>query len=197
MKNSIAVILFLCSPFYVNVQTVIFKSEQVIYDDTAILLNGPIGKWTNTQFVTFQNQTKETVNVKAHLHEHLDFLFFLDENNVAHRDINFDMATFSSFNQKIVAKITELEPVLYNDQMGFDITYENKKRAYFEITASVYFFEDEVSKTIRPSGYHYWDFDGSSRILEAAYLLLKIYSNHPNYSIDDSWYQIINKAINT
>lgn len=197
MKKSIAVILFLCSPFYVNAQTVIFKSEQVIYDDTAILLNGPIGKWTNTQVVTFQNQTNNTVNVKAHLHDHLDFLYFLDENNVAHREINFDIAAFSSFNQKIVAKITKFEPVLYNDQMGFDITYENNKSTYFEITASVYFFEDVVSKTTKPDGYHFWDFEGSPRILDASYLPLKIYSNHPHFSLDDSWDQIINKAINT
>ena len=197
MKPLLIIFLFGCISLSLTAQSVVFEADRVIYDDIPLLLNGVVGKWTNSQYVTFHNQTNSSVNVNAHLHKHLDFIFFVDDDNLPKHEISIDIPAFSTHLQRVTAKASVLEPVLFNDQLGFDIKYQNNKETYFELTASAYFYKERVGTIAKPDGYYFWGFDGYPRILESTDLPIKLYSNHQYFGVHDNWDNIVRKAVNT
>ncbi|MEP1305208.1 MAG: matrixin family metalloprotease [Balneola sp.] len=197
MKLLLIIFLFGCISLSLTAQSVVFKADRVIYDDIPLLLNGVVGKWTNSQYVTFYNQTNSSVNVNAHLHKHLDFIFFVNDDNLLLHEISIDIPAFSTHLQRVTAKASVLEPVLFNDQLGFDIKYQNNKKTYFELTASAYFYKDRVGTIAKPDGYYFWGLDGYPRILESTDLPIKLYSNHQYFGVHDNWDNIVRKAVNT
>jgi matrixin len=178
-------------------QIVNFYADTYQYDETPLLINGNFGEWTNFQYVKINNLSGQSINIRGHLHHDLTFIYFVDhEENIGH-EIEIDIPNNHSYTLKVIAKLSDGDPIIYNDQLGFDVTYQDNRTAYFELSASVYFHTPTNLSVTKPDGYHYWGLNGYPRLIETTSMPLKVYSNHLKNGVNDNWSIIVKKAINT
>ena len=190
----------------VNAQSVTFYPNQKIsYDKKPLLMNGEIGKWTNHQYVEFNNRSGNSINIRAHLHHHLDFIYFLISDNNADNNIEINIPSGGRYTLEVIAKLSKGDPIVYNDLLGFDITYQNHQKKYFEISASAYFYNtngSSASSFSKPQGYGYIGlgeveiFSGKPMRWNKSDFPLTVYSNHTSYGFSNDYYKIIQKAMN-
>ncbi|PIB30757.1 matrixin family metalloprotease [Maribacter sp. 4G9] len=197
MKIQIILFFAIAARFSASSQSVEFYSDHYNYDKQTLLMEGNFGEWTNSEFVDFINQSGGTVNIRAHIHHHLTFIYFVNSENNADHNISINIPSGGKYTLRVISKLSGGSPTVYNDQLGFDLTYQDGRTAYFELNASAYFHSNEELVASRPSGYEYWGLNGYTRSLDRSYLPLKVYSNHLQFGVNESWSPIINKGIDT
>jgi len=192
-------------------QSVTFYPSEVRYDQTTLLMNGTFGDWTNYQYVELSNKSGHQVTVSVHLHDELPFIYFVNSQNNAVREISVDMPANSTYTLKVIAKLASGRPVVYNDLLGLDILYENKGSSYIELKASAYFREKEAShghhgdasntsgtstgSFNRPSGYEYIAVNNQPARWNVDDLPLTMYSNHAAYGFPNDYSTVVQKAM--
>jgi len=206
MKKIITTLLLFCIGVTANSQSVTFYNDQVRYDNKPLLMNGTFGSWTNSQYVEFNNQSGNSVSVNAHLHHHLNFIYFVDSENNADHNINITIPSGRKYTLRVIAKLSSGSPIIYNDQLGFDITYQDNRTSYFELNASAYFHNSNGGSTStsfsKPQdygfiGYGYKEVNsGKPMRWNKNDFPLRIYSNHTSYGYSNEYTKIIQKALN-
>ncbi|GEM_PF-3546523 len=203
MKKPLTTSFLLAIGLLVHAQSVIFYSDQIEYDDKPLLMNGNFGDWTNYQYVEFNNQSGNSVNISAHLHHHLNFIYFVDSRNNANNNIEVNIPPGQRYTLKVIAKLASGDPIVYNDQLGFDITYQNNQKGYFELNASAYFYHANGSSSTsftKPQAYGYIGYgytevnSGKPMRWSISDFPLTIYSNHTSCGFSNDYTKVIQKA---
>lgn len=197
MKRLILLWVLVLLAARVGAQSVTFFPSSLQYDDDAVLLNARYGQWADYGYVTFVNQSGQHIIISGHVHHHLQFLYYVDDNNRADHQVTINLPTGASCRLRITAKLAQGDPLTYNDDLGFDVKYADNGSAYFEMRVSTYFYNREVTSDERPPGYHFWDLNGVPRRIPAQSLPVKVYSNHTALGVDDDWLETIKKALDT
>jgi hypothetical protein len=143
MKKILLLLSLFCFLISSNAQSVTFYNDGVIYDDEPLLMNGYLGDWTNYQYVDFVNKSGNTVQVEAHLHSDLDFIYFVDSENQAGQILEVTIPNNATYTLNVIAFLSGVEAIAYNDELGFEITYEDNRSGYFELDASAYFYNKQ------------------------------------------------------
>lgn len=180
-----------------SAQSVILRPNHITYDDVTILMNAQYGQWADYNYVTFYNSSYQDIRITAHIHHHLQFIYFVDDQNMASHEINITLPVNSTYRLKVTSKMQNGDPLVYNDLMGFDVTYGRGGTAYFEINVSAYFYNSLVTSNSRPDDYEFLGLNNVPRRIPNEYLPIKVYSNHLQMGVDNDWTQIIKKAIDT
>jgi len=206
MKKTLTTLFFIFSTVLVNAQTVTFYSDSYNYDNETLLMEGNFGEWTNSEYVEFFNQSGGTVNIRAHIHHHLTFIYFVDSENNADHNISINIPSGRKYTLRVISKLSSGSPIVYNDQLGFDLTYQDGRTAYFELKASAYFHKNIGGSTStsfsRPSqygyiGYGYKEvFSGKAMRWDKSDFPLTIYSNHTYFGYSKEYTAVVQKAIN-
>jgi len=200
MTKGLFVILLLVYSFISTAQSVTFTSNRYSYDNKRLLMFGDFGKWTNRDHITFYNRSTYNITIAAHIHDELEFIYFVDDANKAGHQINIALPAGTSYTLDVIAKLEEGEPIIYNDKIGFDVTYSNNTTAYFEMDASAYFYSNSDVTTVsssKPAGYDYIAVNGKPARWALSDLPLKIYSNHLQFGYAESYNAVLVKAVNT
>lgn len=140
MKKILITLLLFNIGLLLHAQSVTFTANRIEYDDKPLLMNGNFGDWTNYQYVEFINQSGGRVSVSAHLHHDLKFIYFVDAYNNAVQNIEVTVPARGRYTLKVVARLETGEPTVYNDLLGFEITYSDHRTGYFELNSSTYFY---------------------------------------------------------
>lgn len=187
-------------------QSVTFYSDHYNYDDKTLLMEGNFGDWTNSQYVEFINQSGGSVNIRAHIHHHLTFIYFVNSDNNADHDISVNIPSGHKYSLRVISKLSSGSPIVYNDQLGFDLTYQDGRTGYFELKASAYFHKNTggtaTTTFSKPSQYGYIGngyqevFNGKPMRWNKNDFPLTIYSNHRYYGYSDEYSAVVQKAIN-
>lgn len=178
-------------------QSVTLQPANITYDDVTILMNTQYGQWADYNYVTFYNSSYQNIRISAHIHHHLQFIYFVNDQNAASHEININLPSNTSYRLKVTSKMQEGEPLVYNDLMGFDVTYGDGRTGYFELRVSAYFYNTLVTSSAKPDGYHFWGLNNTPRKIPGEHLPIKVYSNHLAMGVNSNWTQIIKKAIDT
>lgn len=197
MRQFLILYLVALMTFNASSQSVTLRTNIINYDDVTILMNTQYGNWANYKYVTFYNSAYQNIRITAHIHHHLQFIYFVDDQNTASHEININLPANSTYRLKVSSKLNEGDPIVYNDLMGFDVTYGDGRTGYFEIGVSAYFFNTVVTSNTKPDGYHFWGLNNVPRKIPNTQLPIKVYSNHLSMGVNSDWTQIIRKAIDT
>lgn len=199
MKKVIFSAIFFVNAVLSIAQSVTFNTNRYYYDNKPLLMSGNFGEWTNRQYVRFYNQSPYSITIVAHIHHHLTFIYFVDDDNKADHEININIPAGSSYTLNVIAKLSSGDPIVYNDKLGFDVRYQNNATAYFELDASAYFYDnsDNTSTSFtRPVGYNYISVNGLPARWSISDLPLTIYSNHTQYGFSSDYNDVLEKAVN-
>lgn len=206
MKKIILTLLIWNFCININAQSVTFYSDHYNYDNETLLMEGNFGEWTNSQYVEFTNQSGGNVNIRAHIHHHLTFIYFVDSENNADQNISINIPSGRKYTLRVISKLSSGSPIVYNDQLGFDLTYQDGRTAYFELKASAYFHKKNggsVSTSFsKPSqygfiGYGYKEvFSGKPMRWNKSDFPLTVYSNHQYYGFSKEYSAVVQKAMN-
>jgi len=192
--------IFYAIPFVAwqgHAQSLSFYAESYRYDETPLMLHGVLGEWTEHQSIQIDNNSGQEINISAHLHRQLPFIYFIDRQNNSGNEIELDIPNGYSYELKVIANLENEHPMVYNDKIGLDITYQSGATSYLEILTSVYFYTSSSLNTSKPEGYNFWGIGGYVRVVDSSSLPLKVYSNHTQHGVSSGWNEIIKKAINT
>ena len=201
-------IIFLVLNFTVlaNAQSVIFYSDHYNYDNQTLLMEGNFAEWSSSEYVEFNNQSGGTVSIRAHIHHHLNFIYFVDSENNADHNINITIPSGRKYTLRVISKLSSGSPIVYNDQLGFDLTYQDGRSGYFELRASAYFHNksggNSSTSFSKPSNYGYIGygynevFSGKPMRWNKSDFPLTVYSNHTYYGYNREYAAVVQKAIN-
>tara|TARA_R110002049_G_scaffold254242_2_gene429650 strand:- start:1346 stop:2380 length:1035 start_codon:yes stop_codon:yes gene_type:complete len=205
MKKIILTLLIWNFCVSINAQSVTFYSDQISYDDETLLMKGNFGDWTNRQSVELVNRTGQNINIRTHLHHHLNFVYFVNSENTAKHNLEINIPSGGKYTLDVIAKLQTGKPIVYNDQLGFDIIYQDGRDAYFEINASAYFYNSngggDSTSFSKPEGYGYTGLNGREIHQGKPYrwnksdFPLKVYSNHTSNGYSNEYTEIIQKAV--
>lgn len=206
MKSECIFLLIALAGFSARAQSVAFYSDHYNYDNKTLMMEGNFGDWTNSQYVEFTNYSGGTVTISAHIHHHLTFIYFVDSQNNADHNISITIPSGSKYTLRVISKISGGSPTVYNDQLGFDLTYQDGRTAYFELKASAYFHIKTGGSTStsfsKPDhygyiGYGYKEvFGGKPMRWHKNDLPLTVYSNHASFGYSQEYSAVIQKAMN-
>ncbi len=206
MKSMAIFFLLLVTGLSVTAQSVTFNADRYHYDNQTLLLEGDFGEWTNSEYVAFINQSGGTVSIRAHIHHHLTFIYFVDSENHADHDISINIPAGGQYTLRVIAKLSSGSPVVYNDQLGFDLTYQNGGTGYFELKASAYFHSKNsggnTASFSKPSGYGYIGYgykeesSGKPMRWDKSDFPLIVYSNHTHFGYSMEYSAVVQKAMN-
>ena len=197
MKYLFFLCLSILTTATVYAQSVILQPNNINYDNVTILMHSRYGDWAGYKHVVFYNSSYQDIRITAHIHHHLQFIYFVDDQNIASHEININLPAGTHYSLNITSKMEQGESIVYNDMMGFDVAYGDGRTGYFEINVSAYFYNSLVTSTTKPEGYHYWGLNNIPRKIPNRHLPVKVYSNHLSMGVSNDWTQIIRKAIDT
>ena len=190
----------------VNAQSVIITNNGVLYDNKPLLMEGVFDEWTNSQYVQFVNKSDGNVYLQAHIHHHLSFIYFVDSDNHAGNSFSTSIPSGSKYSLRVISKLESGSPIIYNDQLGIDISYQDGHSDYFELKASVYFHNKNdvltASEIARPNRYGYIGYGfkevstGKPMRWHTTDFPLVVYSNHTAFGYSEAYSAVIQKAMN-
>lgn len=204
MKKIICMIVSFSLILSVTSQSLTFTNSTLEWDDEALILESELGKASNYVYIQIKNKSSYDIMAKVHTHSHLNFVWFTTNDNRHQNEVTITLPAYQNIQLPVFIYLQKGSPKVYNEDLGFDVYYNNNYAGYLEIDLSAYFHSkpsvkdpEDVRTISRPTGYDAWLPIGNTPLRPRKDdLPIKVYSNHNSYIRSDDFDKTIRRALN-
>jgi hypothetical protein len=185
-----------------SAQSITFNRQTIEWDDQALVLESQIGKTSTYKNIHLRNRTPGKVTAKLHTHSPLNFVWFTANDGEHYNDVTITLGPNESAALDAFIYLKTGAPKIYNEDLGFDIYYNDKHVGYVEMDLTAYFYSPSsgggnAGTASRPPGYEAWTPLGSTPMRpKTSDLPLKVYSNHASYIHSNDFEKTVRRSIN-